>query len=114
MTLLCKEFGKRYFHCLLAFRVSGLSAFVKREATNSCPGLRSLLQCLLRRPLGVEIRKKLRSMQAEALRKLLALSFLPIPVEPESLGCSSNPLHPPSLKEGFQLAFYKVSCFCWK
>lgn len=60
VTLLGKVFEKKYFHFFFSFKVSGLSYFVKREAANSCPGLRSLLQCLLRRPLGAEIRTKLR------------------------------------------------------
>lgn len=62
----------------LLTKVFGLSAFVKREETNSCCGLRSLPQCLLRRPLGSSDEKNAEQGASEwkALRKLLVLSSL--------------------------------------
>lgn len=105
VTLLCKvcQRGIYISFCFSFFslRFFGLSAFVRREETNSCCGLRPLLWCLLRRPLGAEIKKELKStFGCKAPRKLLALSFLLIPEEAEPAEHSFNPLLPPPCKEG--------------
>lgn len=56
--------------------VFGLSDFVKREETNSCLSLRSLLQCLLRGPLGAQMRKLSKDHQVGGTQEA-AGTFLP-------------------------------------
>ena len=84
------------FIFLSFLRVFGLSAFVKREETNSCCGLRPLLWYLLRRPLGTQIRRKLKQGIWAQDTEEAAGTFLPLNPEEEgeAAECSFNPLHP--------------------